>query len=152
MHKSSHLTREEEIESVNQIRKMLSDAGLRTTSARLAVVRRLQAAKSPLSHAEVAENLVPLGFDKATVFRNLTDLVNAGLVSRTELGDHVWRFELRNKSHKNEQHPHFVCVDCGSVTCLHDVDMPKSAQQSWSRIGRVTEILLKGHCNTCCAK
>jgi Fur family ferric uptake transcriptional regulator len=150
--KPHRLTREEEIESVARIRAMLSEVGLRTTSARLAVVRRLQAARSPLSHAEVAENLVPLGFDKATVFRNLTDLVDAGLVSRTELGDHVWRFELRKKAHHDEQHPHFVCVDCGSVTCLHDVDMPKAAQKSWSKIGHVTEILLKGHCNTCTAR
>jgi Fur family ferric uptake transcriptional regulator len=146
--KSSRMTHDEEIESVSQIRTLLGEVGLRTTSARLAVVRRLQGAKSPLSHAEVAENLVPLGFDKATVFRNLTDLVDAGLVSRTELGDHVWRFELR-KAHADEQHPHFVCVDCGSVTCLHDVDMPKTAQKSWAKVGKVTEILLKGHCNTC---
>jgi Fur family ferric uptake transcriptional regulator len=146
------MTRDQEIESVAEIRKLLSDAGLRTTSARLAVIRRLRAAKSPLSHAEVAEDLVPLGFDKATVFRNLTDLVDAGLVTRTELGDHVWRFELRRKAHHDEQHPHFVCVDCGSVTCLHDVEMPRTAQKSWAKIGKVTEILLKGHCNTCVAR
>jgi Fur family ferric uptake transcriptional regulator len=152
MQNQTRMSREQEIESVAEIRKLLSDAGLRTTSARLAVIRRLRTAKSPLSHAEVAEDLVPLGFDKATVFRNLTDLVDAGLVTRTELGDHVWRFELRRTAHHDEQHPHFVCVDCGSVTCLHDVDMPRTAQKSWAKIGKVTEILLKGHCNTCVAK
>lgn len=143
------MSRDAEIESVAQIRAMLGTVGLRTTAARLAVVRRLQRAKSPLSHAEVAEELVPLGFDKATVFRNLTDLVDAGLVSRTELGDHVWRFELRNPEHADGQHPHFVCVDCGSVTCLHEVELPKTVQKSWAKVGRVTEILLKGHCNIC---
>ncbi|MDZ4688878.1 MAG: transcriptional repressor [Planctomycetaceae bacterium] len=146
------MTRQNDIDSVAEIREFLSRAGLRTTAARLAVVRRLRHTKSPLSHAEVAEELVPLGFDKATVFRNLTDLVDAGLVSRTELGDHVWRFELRDAKHdESGQHPHFVCVDCGGVTCLHDVEMPKTAQKSWTKIGRVTEILLKGHCNTCAA-
>lgn len=143
------MTRQEEIDSVASIRTMLSSVNLRTTAARLAVIRRLLKASSPLSHAEVAEELVPLGFDKATVFRNLTDLVDAGLVARTELGDHVWRFELRNPDHDAGHHPHFVCVDCGSVTCLHEIDMPKSAQKSWTKVGRVTEILLKGHCNTC---
>ena len=146
------MTRQTDIDSVAEIREFLSRAGLRTTAARLAVVRRLRQTKSPLSHAEVAEELVPLGFDKATVFRNLTDLVDAGLVSRTELGDHVWRFELRDAKHDEAgQHPHFVCVDCGGVTCLHDVEMPKTAQKSWTKVGRVTEILLKGHCNTCAA-
>lgn len=143
------MSRQDEIDSIAQVRTLLLTAGLRTTAARLAVVRRLQLAKSPLSHAEVAEELVPLGFDKATIFRNLTDLVDAGLVARTELGDHVWRFELRNPEHPEGHHPHFVCVDCGMVTCLHDVDMPKTMQKSWSKIGRVTEVLLKGHCNTC---
>ncbi|MDX1969203.1 MAG: Fur family transcriptional regulator [Planctomycetaceae bacterium] len=145
------MTRQDEIDSVASIRTLLGEVGLRTTAARLAVVRRLQQASTPLSHAEVAEELVPLGFDKATVFRNLTDLVDAGLVSRTELGDHVWRFELRDPTHQDGQHPHFVCVDCGSVTCLHDVELPKSAQKSWTKVGSVTEILLKGHC-TACAK
>ncbi len=140
---------QDDIAAVAQIRKLLADVGLRTTAARLAVVRRLQHTKSPISHAEVAEELVPLGFDKATVFRNLTDLVDAGLVSRTELGDHVWRFELRDPNHESGRHPHFVCVDCGSVTCLHDVELPKAAFRSWSKLGRVTEILLKGHCTTC---
>lgn len=136
-------------DSLASIRTLLAEAGLRTTAARLAVIRRLQKAKNPLSHAEVAEEMVPQGFDKATVFRNLTDLVDAGLVSRTELGDHVWRFELRDPTHEDGQHPHFVCVDCGSVTCLHDVEMPKTAQKSWTKVGRVTEILLKGHCLVC---
>ncbi|MFO0919114.1 MAG: transcriptional repressor [Planctomycetaceae bacterium] len=134
---------------VAEIRTLLTGAGLRTTAARLAVVRKLRAAKSPLTHAEVAEELVPQGFDKATVFRNLTDLVDAGLVRRTELGDHVWRFEFLDRSHSGDQHPHFICVDCGSVTCLNDLEMPKSSQKSLSKVGKVTEILLKGRCHAC---
>ena len=141
-----------EIESVSQIRTLLSGVGLRTTAARLAVVKRLQETTSPLTHAEVAEQLVPLGFDKATIFRNLVDLVDAGLVSRTELGDHVWRFELRNPDHEDGKHPHFVCTECGSVTCLHEIDLPKLAKKGWGHVGKVTEILLKGHCNTCESK
>ena len=134
---------------VAEIRTLLTGVGLRTTAARLAVVRKLRAAKSPLTHAEVAEELVPQGFDKATVFRNLTDLVDAGLVRRTELGDHVWRFEFLDRSHSGDQHPHFICVDCGSVTCLNDLEMPKSSQKILSTVGKVTEILLKGRCHAC---
>lgn len=139
-----------EADQIAKVRALLQEAGLRTTAARIAVVRRLQQAKSPVSHAEVADDLVPKGFDKATVFRNLTDLVDVGMVRRTELGDHVWRFELRNHHHPNEgQHPHFVCVDCGNVTCLHDVDVSRTMQRGWSKVGAVTEILLKGHCREC---
>lgn len=116
----------------------------------MAVVEQLQQARSPVTHAELAEELVPRGFDKATVYRNLIDLTEAGLVSRTELGDHVWRFEIRDHEDPGAAaHPHFVCIDCGSVTCLSDVEFNTATKQRASKIGRVTEILLKGHCNNC---
>lgn len=137
-------------EAIAKSRQLLESAGLRTTAARTAVIRWLQASKSPATHAEIAEDLVPMGFDKATVFRNLNDLVDAGLVNRTELGDHVWRFELRDESHPNRgHHPHFVCVDCGTVTCLHDMDLSSASKKSLSRVGHLTEILIRGHCLAC---
>ena len=80
-------------EAIASARALLSKVGLRMTGARMAVMRWLQDAKRPATHAEIAEDLVPLGFDKATVYRNLTDLAEAGLVTRSELGDHVWRFD-----------------------------------------------------------
>lgn len=138
------------IDAVAQTRKILSDRGLRTTAARLAVVHWLQKASSPATHADIAADLVPLGFDKATVLRNLTDLVEAGLVTRKELGDHVWRFELRDESHPAGcEHAHFICVDCGSVTCLHSLELPSAAMKSIQQAGRVTEILIRGHCHLC---
>ena len=131
-------------------RNLLSAAGLRSTAARTAVIRWLQSAKSPSTHAEIAADLVPMGFDKATIFRNLNDLAEAGLVMRNELGDHVWRFELRDETHPNRgHHPHFVCVDCGKVMCLHDIDLPAASDKSLSKVGQVTEILMRGHCVAC---
>ena len=35
-------------------------------------------------------------WDPATIYRNLTDLSEAGLARRTDVGDHVWRFEARS--------------------------------------------------------
>jgi Fur family ferric uptake transcriptional regulator len=139
-----------DIEAIAKTRQMLVAAGLRTTAARTAVIRWLQAAKSPATHAEISADLIPLGFDKATVFRNLNDLVDAGLLTRTELGDHFWRFEIRDASHPDRgHHPHFVCVDCGTVTCLNDVDLPVPSKKSMSKIGQVTEVLMRGHCVKC---
>lgn len=71
---------------VQEIRELLRTSGIRATPARIAVLQELRGADSPLTHADVAEKLVPLGFDKATVFRNLADLTEAELISRTELG------------------------------------------------------------------
>lgn len=136
----------------DELRNRLRGAGLRSTLARVAVLEHLDASPSPLSHAELADALAPQGFDRATIYRNLIDLTEAGLVSRTELGDHLWRFETRRAGHDHAaQHPHFVCVDCGEVSCLADinVDISPSPGSKRSVIGELTEVLLKGRCGRC---
>lgn len=128
----------------------IRETGLRATPARIATLEALTAASGPLTHAEVAVELEKLRIDKATVFRNLNDLVNAGLVRRTELGDHAWRFELVDKNnHDGSAHPHFVCVDCGEVSCLQPIKLTAGSIRMSRQFGEVTEILLRGHCNNC---
>jgi Fur family ferric uptake transcriptional regulator len=137
-------------DEVTAIRGALRSAGLRSTPARIAVLRELRRAAAPLTHGDLADKLVPLGFDKATVFRNLADLTEAELLHRTELGDHVWRFEVRDPDDpRNGAHPHFVCVDCGGVTCLGDMEFTAASRQRSRHIARITEILIKGHCAAC---
>jgi Fur family ferric uptake transcriptional regulator len=135
---------------VVELQTLLRSAGIRSTAARVEVLRQLRKAKSPLSHAELATELSPLGFDKATVFRNLSDLTDAGLIVRTELGDHVWRFELRDGDHADAAaHPHFLCTTCGQVTCVADAPWVSRLKNNGVEVGSVTEILLKGHCKLC---
>lgn len=126
----------------------IREAGLRATPRRIATLQFVRASSSPQTHAAVAESLGPMGVDKATVFRNLNDLADAGLVRRTELGDHVWRFEaiFGDAAHS---HPHFLCVDCGVIRCLKDVQLTSTSEEASSQFGEVTEILLRGHCNDC---
>ncbi len=137
-------------EEIAALQTLLRGAGLRSTTARIAVLQRLRGAKSPLSHAELADELMPLGLDKATVFRNLTDLTDAGLVVRTELGDHVWRFEMHDRpGGARGKHPHFVCITCGSVTCLGGLKLPPQLTARGKAFGNVTEVLLRGYCRRC---
>jgi Fur family ferric uptake transcriptional regulator len=139
------------IDDVNEARKMLKDAGLRSTPARISVINALKRSSRPQTHAQLADQLVPLGFDKATVFRNLTDLAEAELVLRTELGDHVWRFEMRDPKHDRSSHPHFVCIDCGSVSCIDDMALPTPTVRRHLNIARISDVLVKGHCGDCVA-
>lgn len=134
---------------IDLAREALRATGLRSTPARIAVLIALQKGLKPQTHAELSEQLVPLGFDKATVFRNLTDLTDVELVSRTELGDHVWRFEIRDPNHDRSSHPHFVCVDCGTVSCMEGMNIPDGKQLKTLNISRISEILVKGHCMVC---
>jgi Fur family ferric uptake transcriptional regulator len=134
------------------LRARIGEFGLRCTAARLAVLGELQRSTSPLSHAEVARALAPLELDRATVYRNLIELSESGLVSRLDLGDHVWRFELRKNGPDNQtEHAHFLCTECGEVSCLDGVEIQvtRVPQRKRSPLGNVTEILLKGRCVRC---
>ncbi len=143
-------TRRVDADEVEEIRKLLRERDVRATPARISVLQELRTAKSPLTHADLADRLVLLGFDKATVFRNLADLTDANLISRTELGDHVWRLEARDPNNPDvDKHPHKVSEECGDVQCLGDMAFTASSQRRAKDIGRITEILIKGHCQEC---
>lgn len=132
------------------IRDEIRMAGLRATPARMATLQLLGEATSPMTHAEVAEKLASDGVDKATAFRNLNDMADAGLLRRTELGDHVYRFEKVLPDESGQQsHPHFLCVDCGAIACLSRVKLTAGSARESRKVGEVFEILLRGRCNKC---
>ena len=65
-------------------KRVLRDASLRATAARVAVLKLLAADLTPLTHAEVVESLDEFGFDQSTLFRCLNELADAGLVTRLD--------------------------------------------------------------------
>lgn len=136
-----------------ELKALLREAGLRATAARTAVFQCLIEAGGPLSHAEVCDRLAESGFDRATVYRNLADLTEAGLVRRTDLGDHLWRFELATAvAHPvDEAHPHFVCTACGTVACLPEGAVTLNPVKGAPRAleAGTVEVQVRGTCNTC---
>lgn len=133
-------------------KSLLKEAGLRCTAARTAVLRRLAVAERPVSHGEVVDALADAGFDQSTLFRALQELADANLVARLDLGDQVRRFELRaSGSDHGLEHPHFMCVDCGAVSCLEDFSfkLTPSRGARRQRLGEITEVLLRGRCAAC---
>jgi Fur family transcriptional regulator, ferric uptake regulator len=144
------MTRTAQSMTVQRAREALRAAGLRSTTSRVAVLQHVATASKPLSHADVADVLVPEGYDKSTLYRCLVELADSGLLARLDAGDHAWRFELKGDEEEHgTEHPHFVCVDCGQVTCLTDVEVKISPPKRSSAVGEVTEIFLKGHCKEC---
>lgn len=138
--------------SVDGAREIVRGAGLRGTPARLAVVQCLTASPRPLTHAEVSEKLADRGFDQSTIYRCLMELSEAGVLARLDLGDSIRRFErvAHSEDHGGPEHPHFMCVDCGSISCLVDYRFRLSPSQAdASTVGRITEVLVKGHCRQC---
>lgn len=137
-------------DQADSIKNSIREVGLRATPARIATLKLLMGAASPLTHAEVSDELQALGIDKATVFRNLNDMATAGLLRKTELGDRAWRFELVSKDdNQHEAHPHFVCVECGTVSCMDNIKLTAGSMRLSQEFGNVKEILLRGQCNDC---
>jgi len=136
---------------MDELKRTIRAVGLRSTAPRVAVLRRLSMASSPLSHGELVDQLAAEGMDRTTVWRNLSSMTEAGLVARTDLGDHVWRFELKGHKGRASKHPHFTCTDCGAVCCLPEVALkvrpgrgvPKSLMK------QQVEIQLRGVCDRC---
>lgn len=128
----------------------LHRAKLRATAARIAVVQCLARERFPLTHAEATERLSEFGFDQSTIYRCLTELADAGILARLDLGDSVRRFELLREKHSGvSDHPHFLCIDCGKIQCLSDFTFKLTPRRGAAKAGRVTEVLVKGHCVSC---
>ncbi len=103
-----------------------------------------------MSHGEVADRLEHAAWDRATIYRNLVDLAEAGLLRRTDVGDHVWRFEVIDSAHEAKSHPHFVCTECGTVECLSDTTVALSPANTPRAVRqREVEVHLRGLCDVC---
>lgn len=137
-------------DDLETLRTTVRNAGLRATPSRIAVLRLLRAAGSPVSHSDVVAELASQAWDPATIYRNLTDLSDVGLARRTDVGDHVWRYEAITGGHQASAHPHFVCTECGSVECLPDLEyvVTRAKAPRAVRLKRV-EVQLRGPCDAC---
>jgi Fur family transcriptional regulator, ferric uptake regulator len=136
-----------------ELRDAIRVAGIRATASRVAVLRELRGASKPVSHAEVVAALAEEPWDRATLYRNLIDLVNAGLARKVELGDRVWRFDgaVATKRHDATLHPHFVCTLCGAIECLPEVAISPSFAGKLPKavLAREVEVHVRGVCDTC---
>ena len=146
----------------DEVRDRLRGAGLRVTPARLALVRELAGAGVPLSHGEVVDRLrppvarepggdPPRRFDQSTLFRGLSDLSDAGLLARLDLGDAVRRYEWLPADGGDPVHPHHVCTECGRIVCLEGFGLKLTPAKGAGReqIGSIGEVVLRGRCGDC---
>ena len=134
---------------LDDLRGALRGRGLRATPSRIAVLGLLRKVGGPLSHAEAVERLEGQGWDRATIYRNLTDLADAGLARRADVGDHVWRFEAVDAAHADDPHAHFVCTECGVVECLPDLALAVGKAAPRAVRQKQVEVQVRGRCDGC---
>ena len=126
-------------------------AGLRATASRVAVLDFLHSQHRPMSHSEVVEALKDFTWDRSTLYRNLMDLSEVGLLRRSELGDRTWRFEVACDHGHADHTAHFLCRDCGHIACLPELIVSPRGEGAipTSLLRGDIEVQVLGQCDAC---
>ncbi len=133
-----------------QWRTRLRAGGLRATEPRLAVLRILAEAASPLRAQEVLAASRTAALDRVTVYRTLSSLVRKKLAHRLDTGDRIWRYGLSEAA--EHRHAHLICDECGTVRCADDATLNVSFKgRSGVEKFRVKQhdVYLHGTCEDC---
>jgi Fur family ferric uptake transcriptional regulator len=134
------------------IQNSLQQSGLKVTSGRILLMSILSANHKPVSVSELVKKLGGR-IDQATVYRNLLNLEQVGLVRRVEMKDDKSYFEIMDE----HDHHHIICVSCGLIEdfygCNIDnvVDNALKKSKQFSRINEHSMELF-GLCKKCSKK
>ena len=129
------------------IKRSLEDSGLRCTPQRYAVMAFLLEHSGHPTAVEIFEavNRVDPRSSRATIYNNLRDLVQAGLVREVAVEGRAARFDA-----KGLRHHHFICDRCGKVEDMEWHAVPRPASGSLGkRILRECELIFRGLCTKC---
>src|SRR5437868_7030865 len=129
------------------IKHSLAGSGLRSTPQRYAVMAFLLGQAGHPTAAEIFEavNRVDPRSSRATIYNNLRDLVQTGLVREVAVEGRAARFDA-----KGIRHHHFICDRCGNVEDVdwYDVARPDAASLG-KRVLRECELIFRGLCTKC---
>jgi Fur family transcriptional regulator, ferric uptake regulator len=104
----------------------LRDAGQRYTAQRRRLIGILAAAGSPLSIPDILRG--GRGLPQSSVYRNLAELVDAGVVRRVLTEEEFGRYELTEDLMGH--HHHVICSNCGTT---RDVTLPADVERTLDR-------------------
>lgn len=131
----------------------LSAAGERVTRQRLLVANALAASGRQLTAEQLYRSLRRRepGIGRATVFRTLETLVDAGVARRLELDGHVYAYVACLPAH----HHHIACTRCGRVEEIDEAYVTPIAERLAHEMGfEIDDARLDfyGRCATCRAE
>lgn len=139
------------VEELEVVERYMREQGLRWTNQRKLIA---QVALGNHSHF-TAEELLSLcrkhdsDVSRATVYRTLSMLEEAGFVEGLDTGDGGRKFE---HVIGHDHHDHMVCTGCGAILEFHDEELERRQELAASERGfRITSHSLKifGLCKDC---
>jgi Fur family ferric uptake transcriptional regulator len=112
------------------------------------LINLLQKAGISLTEGEIKAEMGDL-YDRITFYRTVQTLLDANIIHRITVDNITVKYALNHsdRSH-SENHIHFFCKQCHSVTCLENAaipayDIPKGFKSE------ECEVLIKGICDKC---
>lgn len=133
--------------------KILKAAGIEPTTARQRVLKLIGQSTEPVSAQEICDALqTSPKVHRATVFRTLELLVQAGILERISSADHrsVFYDLAPNQHHKAK--PYFYCRYCNRLQTVEEsamqVDVPKLMGPFGGHVEQV-QVQVVGICPSC---
>ena len=122
---------------------------VRNTTSKTAILELLQISEEALSQKDILTQLDG-SCDRVTVYRVLDRLLEEGYVHKVVDVDGVMRFAACRsceEEHHQHHHVHFSCQECGTVSCLEDIE-PSVKLPDGYRISEAN-FTLSGLCPKC---
>ena len=136
--------------SVKETRQKIRDMGLRATTPRIVVLQFFSDRDKPISHGDLVAALSDLHGDQATIYRTLVTFTEVGLLRVASKAEGITRYELVPENDEPQHvHPHFVCNQCGEVSCLPETTVITSMDDAWKEILKASALQFVGQCLGC---
>lgn len=134
------------IENHSKTIELLSEAGIRLSHQRMAILQYLMEHHTHPSVAEIYDNLHPLypTLSRTTVYNTLKLLVESGAVMQLDIEPGTARYDA-----DLSPHAHFICRSCGQVFDVPVPEQPIAVPQNFST--ESVAINYRGLCPMCAA-
>jgi len=130
-------------------KKILNDAGLKSTTPRLVVLKALSDLKHPMTAQEIHKKIGKNKIDLVTLYRTLASFEKSQLIRRVDLHKDTVYYEFNNNHHH-----HIICTDCGVLEDFELCDIDRLTKKIVSKASnfksvREHSLELFGICNMC---
>ncbi len=140
----------ENSDSLEKLVNLSKEKGLKLTPQRMVIFRILSECNQHVTVDEVYQKAsieYPM-LSLATVYRNMEQMVESGLLTRLDLGGASMRYDTNL-----EEHHHFVCSKCGRVSDVYLDDVNYKLDERRSQLGNAKvnslDLHLQGTCGEC---
>jgi Fur family ferric uptake transcriptional regulator len=137
------------MKNVSRAKHLLTEAQLRCTPGRAAILEVLLATAKPVTRKDIAARIGKTRLDKVTIYRALDRFVEVGLVHKAYMDKRAWHYELAHNCSQSQCHPHFMCTGCGQTHCLVEVSPPVVSDMKNGFVVHRQQVRLEGLCPQC---